>query len=204
METPQSFVSPFSKGFEPCCFFVMSGGTSRYLLGFTRIKNREAITKKIADDEHWHDKISTPRKWFWQPQKNRWFEVKSKNLGTKDRTTKLPGVYAIVCDAIDAEAFNMANKDDRKFGIELSHFFGTRIDSHINNFLVENSSQKIVVIDTEHFATQVGLREPMEFDGYVSWYWQLATKCIGNAFFRTKKERLLFQKNPPPIIHDYI
>lgn len=200
METPQSFVAPFSKGFEPCCFFVMSGGTSRYLLGFSRIKNREAIQQQIDADAYWRDKISTPRKWFWQPKNNRWFEVTSKNLGPSDRTVKLPAVYAIICDAIDADAFQMTNKEDRKIGIELSHLFGTRIDSHINNFLVEKKSRQFILIDTEHFATQVGLRQPIEFDGYVSWYWQLSKKCIGNCFFRTKEERLFFQRVPPPII----
>lgn len=27
METPQTFVNPSSKGFEPCCFFIMGGGS---------------------------------------------------------------------------------------------------------------------------------------------------------------------------------
>lgn len=200
METPQSFVTPFSKGFEPCCFFVMSGGTSRYLLGFTRIRNREAIQRQLESDPHWGTKISTPRKWFWRPENTRWFEVTSKNLGPCDRTTTFPAVYAIVCDAIEADSFQMTNSEDRKTGIELSHLFGTKIDSHIDNFLIERSSGNFIIIDTEHFATQVGLRQPMDFDGYFSWYWQLSKKCIGNCFFRMKKERLFYQQNPPQII----
>lgn len=202
METPQSFVAPFSKGFEPCCFFVMSGGTSRYLLGFSRVKNRERIQEQIDADPAWSTKISTPRKWFWRPQNTRWFEVKSKNLGPTERTTVLPSVYAIICDTIDADPFQMTNSEDRKTGIELSHLFGTRIDSHIDNFLIERSTGNFVIIDTEHFATQVGLRQPMDFDGYFSWYWQLSKKCIGNCFFRMKKERLLYQRNPPLIIQN--
>lgn len=202
METPKSFVCPFSKGFEPCCFFVMSGGTSRYLLGFSRLKNRETIQKKIAAAPDWCDKISVPRKWFWRPKNTRWLEVSSKYLGTCDRTTVLPSVYAIICDAIDAQPFQITHKEDRKTAIELSHLLGTCIDSHIDNFLVEESTGKFVIIDTEHFATQVGLRKPIEFDGYPSWYWQLATKCIGNSYLRTKKERLFYQTTPPPIIVD--
>lgn len=200
METPKAFSYPFSKGFEPCCFFMMSGGISRYLAGFSRVKNREAMQKKIDDSDQWHNKIILPRKWFWKPDDVRWLEISSKNLGPKDQTIKIPSIYAIICDAFDAEPLGMFSQEDRLMGIKLSHFFGPCIDSHINNFLRERSTGKFAVIDTEHFSTMVGLRSTIQFNNYVSWYWQLATKCIGDGYFRCKDKRLFFQKNSLPIV----
>ncbi len=112
METPESFVEPFSKGLEPICFFMMGGGVNRYLAGFSRVKNALAIEKIIQNDPLLRGVLSVPRKWFWKPQQCRWFEVTGKNFGTDDYRTTLPATYAIICDAIDAEqSFHLTNKN---------------------------------------------------------------------------------------------
>jgi hypothetical protein len=194
METPATFVTPFSKGFEPMIFFIMGGGINRYLSGFSRLKNAERIREIVAESPTWKDRIDVPRKWFWKPKDQKWFEVRSEHLGTHEHYVKLPSIYAIVCDAIDIETtLDIFDADHRKLGMELSHFLGVRIDPHITNFVIEKNTQKIIIVDTEHFPTMVGLREPLEFDSYPEWYLRLMQKCCNDGFLRSKQERLMIQ-----------
>src|SRR5262249_35830154 len=75
METPSSFVSPFSKGFEPSIFFMMGGGVNRYLSGFLRIENAEYIRQIIQAHPQLKTTCDVPRKWIWFPQKQRFFTL---------------------------------------------------------------------------------------------------------------------------------
>jgi len=194
METPATFVSPFSKGFEPMIFFIMGSGINRYLSGFSRLKNAEKIREIIAKSSTWKDRVDVPRKWFWEPKDQKWFEVRSENMGTHEHTVKLPSTYAIICDAIDIDtSLDIFDTDHRKLGMELSHFLGVRIDPHITNFVIEKRTNKIIIVDTEHFPTMVGLREPLEFESYPEWYWQLMQKCFHDGFLRSKEKRLTIQ-----------
>lgn len=199
METPSSFVRPFSKGFVPSCLFIMSGGVNRHLLGFTRIPNLEKIRTMISTSPEWSKILDTPRKWYWQPRNNRWFRVIGHNIGGKDeQIIDLPSVYALICDAIDVErTLTMRKSNDLDLGRKLGRFFGNRLDQHIDNFVIERNTKKIVLIDTEHFATMVGLKEPTEFSGYGSYYYQLSCLCGKRGFFRSKKERLAVHHEPP-------
>jgi hypothetical protein len=81
------------------------------------------------------------------------------------------------------------NKTDRKWALELSYFLDLRIDPHINNFLIEKSTQKIVIVDTEHFPSMIGLRKPVTFKSYLTWYRQLMWKFAENKFGRSKRKR---------------
>jgi len=194
METPESFVQPFSKGFEPIFFFMMGGGVNRYLAGFSRVKNRAMIQEHIDAHPEWKNILSSPRKWFWRPEQTRFFELCSTHMGCSDRCIQLPSVYAIVCDAIDADhTLSITNGDNRRLGIETSHFFGARVDPNIQNFMVEKETKKLVLVDTEHFPTMVGLREPLEYDNYIAWYCELMRKCLKDSLFRSKKERHAYQ-----------
>jgi hypothetical protein len=197
METPESFVHPFTKGFEPICFFMMGGGINRYLAGFSRVKNGKTIQAHIDADPYWRGKINTPRKWYWRPKETRWFELTGKRINEKgeELRTVLPSIYAVICDAIDPDyTFKLRNEDNRKLAIQLSHFFGARVDPHINNFMIEKYTGKIVLIDTEHFPTMVGLREPLEYDNYLEWYAKLIGKCLDDTLCRSKKHRRRVQK----------
>lgn len=200
METPQTFVRPYSKGFQPSCFFILGKGINRYLAGFTRIKNQDFIRTQINNDPELMSTVDMPRKWFWQPANNRWFELKGTNIGpTKDHVLQLPSIYALVCDKIDGErTLDFFNKDDRELGMSLTHKFNNRLDPHIDNFIIEKDTKKIIIIDTEHFASIVGLREPQTFDNYLSWYTKLASKFLSDALWTNKKERIQEQLNPIP------
>jgi len=192
MENPKSFVSPYSKGFYPIFFFNMGGGINRHLLGFTRVKNLQEIRKTIEQDPHWSKLISTPRKWFWIPKNCNQMELVGKNFGTKEPIKKtIPGTYCIVADAIKLKntTFSLFDSDAKEMCMSLCNFLDVRIDPHIDNFLLEKETDKIVIIDTEHFPSIVGLKEKTQFRSYFSWYYQLSVKCLNDMFFKTKKER---------------
>lgn len=227
IEKPETFVNPCSKGFQPYFFFFMGGGINRHLMGFTRIKNLEIIREAIKNDPRWSQIIDTPRKWFWLPREPEWLNVTAYNLnGVQEQSIEIPAVYAIVADWIKSTRnLSLRSKKSRTLGIKLSRIVGNRIDPHMGNFILEdlsdlffekseNSSQdklpdyedfdidqyreKIVLIDTEHFPSLVGLKKPLEFDGYLSWYLQLMGKFAQEKFFRTKSYRKSFQLNPAP------
>lgn len=197
-ETPETFVAPYSKGFVPTFLFTLGGGINRFLAGFTRIPNLYAINKKIAADPRWSQLVSAPRKFFWLPKDVRWFTVTGTNFGQKELQMTFPSTYGIVCDEIVAERMlKISNKEDRKLALDLAHFIGDRIDPHICNFMVEKGTGKIVFIDTEHFASIVGLKEPLEFRSYSIWYLKLSNNCIKKAMFRSKASRAKWVTGTP-------
>jgi hypothetical protein len=194
METPPSFVSPFSKGFEPSVFFMMGGGVNRYLSGLGRIENAEYIRQAIQAHPHLKATCDVPRKWIWFPRQQRFFTLQSHNLGSCDQVITLPSVYVIVCDAIESnESFNILNKKHRTCALEFSHCVGIRVDPHISNFMVEQETGLIVIVDTEPFTVMVGLREELKFDNYFEWYTKLSCKGFVDCFGRTKDKRLQLQ-----------
>ena len=198
IKTPETFVKPLSEGMIPRFFFRMGGGINRHLSGFTRIKNLEEIRNKIDEDDQWSKLIDTPRKWFWLPKDPRWIEVRSKNIGNAgELKTELPAVYGIVADFIENDkSFSLFNPEDREVALKFANYIGNRVDAHVDNLMVEKSTGIIVLIDTEHFPTMVGLKEPLEYDDYVTWYRKLSTKCFKDMFLRTKKDRRDLQANP--------
>jgi hypothetical protein len=202
IETPKTFVKPFSKGWQSSCFFIMGGGVNRYLTGFNRIKNLKAIRKLIAKDPYWSQLIDTPRKWFWLPTGCRWFELRGKNIGKKaDRSIELPSVYGIFVDAIEKrKEFTLFNKHNRQFALELSHYLHNRIDPHIDNFMTEKRTGKVILVDTEHFPTMVGLKKRFYYTSYPDWYIKLTWKYLIDRFGRHKKLRRRLQSHPTPTL----
>lgn len=197
METPESFISPFDKGLEPIFFFFMAGGINRHESGYTRIKNLELIQAKLQESDQWKDKVSLPRKWYWLSQNTHWIELVGHNInGKKECKTQIPGTYCIIADYMQAErSFSLMNAHDKKTAMDLCNFLNLWIDPHITNFMIEKGTKKIVIIDTEHFPSFVGLKEKVAFNSYSEWYFYLAGKCLKNEFLLTKKER----RNPKQI-----
>lgn len=151
---------------------------------------------------YWGERVTTPRKWFWLPPHTPWFTIEGDNMGPTDRLSiELPSTYGIICDAISIERpFSMACKEDRRTAMKLARFLGNTVDPHIYNFVHEKDTGRIAIIDTEHFASLVGLREPLYFNHYTSWYCRLTDKCITDALFRTKKDRRARQQEPTPAL----
>lgn len=200
METPKSFIHPYNKGFEPGCFFIIGGGITRHLLGFTRIKNAQKCKNRLMSNIHWKERVDIPRKWFWLPKKQDVLQIDGYNIGGhKHIQREYPGTYALVADAINFdESFSLFNSKHRETAIDLSNFLLCRIDPHIENFVIEKETGKILMIDTEHFPSMAGFKKRPRITSYASWYFQLLTKFIKDRFFRTKKERHQIQLNPTP------
>lgn len=205
IKTPETFVKPFSEGLVPSCFFVMGGGINRYLSGFTRIRNLELIKQKINESPYWSQLVDTPRKWFWTPTNCRWFELIGKNVGTKRiQRAVLPSVYGIIADAIESEkTLSIFNKQEREFALQLTHYLDNSIDAHADNFMVEKKTLKVVLIDTEHFPTMVGLKKPLVYDSYSAWYCKLAWKCLTDKLSHHKKYRRELQTKPTSALLTY-
>lgn len=197
VKTPETFVKQ-SEGIIPTFFFRMGGGINRHLSGFTRIKNVEEIQKKIDGDPFWAARIDTPRKWFWLPKKSHWIELRGTNIGPEgEPTTKLPATYGIIADEIKSDkTLSLRKGADRETALEFAHYVGNRVDAHVDNFMREKVSGKIVLVDTEHFPTMIGLKEPMYYEDYTSWYKQLINKCLKDTFLRHKKLRRELQWYP--------
>lgn len=199
METPSNFVKPFNRGVEECAFFIMGGGMSRYLAGFTRIHNCYEIREKIRRDDHWSSRIEAPRKWYWQPHDTRLIEITGTHIGSGSSSMALPSIYAIICDAVESECeLSILKPDDRKEALEILQFLGIRIDPHINNFMVDKHTKKIVIIDTEHFPILVGIKDSFDINDYVSYYCQLVLKFLRNKLCMDKKTRIELQTKPQP------
>ena len=182
----------------PKFFFRMGGGINRHLSGFTRVKNLEAIRKKIEEDPYWKSIIDTPRKWFFLPRNPRWIELRSKNIGNSgELVTEIPAIYGIVADFIENDTtFTLFNAQDRAIALKFANYLENRVDAHVDNFMVEKSTGKIVLIDTEHFPTMVGLKDPIVYNNYPTWYAKLSGKCVKDIFLRSKKARRELQTNP--------
>ncbi len=207
MENPANFIKPFNRGIEECAFFIMGGGMSRYLAGFTRIANRNVVQKKIESNRYWSELLDTPRKWYWQPEKNRYFVIQGKNIGRTTQKVLLPGTYAIICDAIDAQdgqekkILSLLNRIDREIAISITQFLGMCIDPNVNNFMIDKQTKKIVIIDTEHFSTLVGIKEPFIINDFFTYYSRLAFKFFNNKLCCSKKQRNELQTKPQPPLY---
>lgn len=201
IETPQTFAGPYGKGIEPICFFYMGGGANRHLTGLTRIKNATLVNSHISKLPHWNTIVETPRKWFWLPKNNRMIEITGKNIcNKKEMHTRLPAVYGVVADAIETKKeIPIPIQQKKKMVMSLCNDLEMKIDPHYNNFIfLEDGTKtgfKIVIVDTEHFPTIVGLKKKKRFRNHNSWYQYLAAKCFGDTYLRTKQRRRKEQTN---------
>lgn len=189
METPDMFVKPYRKGFVPMFFYFMGGGVNRHLSGFTRIKNAQEFKELITKNPYWQSRVDMPRKWFWLPSNTRWITIAGANIGKyKQVSIDIPGTYCIVADAISIErTMTLTNPDDRIESMALCNTAKFIIDPHIDNFMIEQNTKKIVIVDTEHFPTMVGFKKEIgQYTSQASWYIDLSCKAADDMFFRDK------------------
>jgi hypothetical protein len=190
METPDMFVKPYRKGFYPMFFYFMGGGVNRHLSGLTRIKNAEACRELINNSPYWKARVDIPRKWFWLPGDPRWITISGGNIGKyKQVSIDIPGIYCIVADLINIErTMTLTNHDDRTESMALCNTAKFIIDPHIDNFMIERDSKKVVIIDTEHFPTMVGLKKEIgHYTSQTAWYVDLSLKAVDDIFLRDKR-----------------
>ncbi len=197
IETPESFTQMWGKGMVPVFLFYLGGGVNRHLAGFTRISNLETIKNRIDNDPAWSHRIDLPRKWFWLPKDTQWLEITGTNLGKKKHQfIKIPATYAIIADAIEPrEDDTIAEGEDAALSLHICNMLEMSVDPHSNNVMIEKGTNKIVLIDTEHFPTIVGLDVDKHFDGYPSWIMHLMSRCA-KSMFLTPKQAERKHKNP--------
>lgn len=192
IEHPQSFIKPIQKGFEAGCIFMLSGCV-RHLSGFTRISNLQNAKKALSKDAQYRYYLDFPQKWFWTPKLNTMLEVKWKDEYNKRYATfKIPSIYGIIADHIECDIKIQKEESHtlRQIAIDVANYLHYTIDPHCDNFMPELNSNKIVLIDTEHFPTMAGFDKTMNANGYIQWYFELTGKFLKRNLFRTKQERI--------------
>ncbi len=202
-ETPQSFVRPFSRGIVPSFLFSMGGGINRFLAGFTRIPNLYSIQKILNENPEWKKRIHLPRKWYWLADDTRYFTIQGKNFGDDPQTLytiTVPATYAIISDYIPCKkTFSLKSSEDRSCAIQLQTLFKNKIDPHICNFFFDEAG-KIAIIDTEHFASIMGLDESDIFTNYGHLVFGLGNRFITRTLFQNKAERRTRTRQKTPQI----
>ncbi len=190
IKTAETFMK-LSEGIIPKFLFRIGGGINRHLSGFTRVKNCHAVRELIDSSDRWKESIDLPNKLFILPDCSRWLELRGRYIGPKDECrTEIPAIYAIISDWIKSKrTFSLSNANERATALTFSRWTGNRVDANIDNFIIEDKTGKIVIIDTEHFPTMVGLKEHFECEDYASWYTQLSVKFIKNSFLQDKNTR---------------
>lgn len=202
IEDPKTFINYWWKGFEPVFFWNMGRGAGRHLSGLTRIDNKKNIHKRLALNPYKDFTIEMPNKWFWVPKNNRYIQIDGTNIGNgKTLSTQLPGIYAIIADAIDTKnETTLSNEEQKQMSIDLCNHLDLIIDPHRTNFVFkqhpETKKTTIIIIDTEYFPIMVGLKEKKQFKSYEEWYLFLSGKCFKDMFCRTKAERHLSYLEP--------
>ena len=194
VETPQSFLKPYTKGFQPNMLFIM-GSTMRHMTGFTRIKNLIRIKAQLAQHPVWSKRVDVPRKWFWEPPANRYFELIGTQVGvTGTAYTQLPAVYGLICDAIQASKLSLMMVKDRQECLDIARYLDFNLDPHLPNFLSEEGTGKLVIIDTEHFPSLMGLQERLDARSYTGWYTKLGLKAFKDLYGQSKRARRDIQR----------
>ena len=197
IEHPHTFVQPFNKGFHASGLFVLNGNL-RHLSGLTRIHNLETAKKALQKDAQYRYYLDFPRKWYWIPESQPYLTIDwYDELYDQHEMIQLPGIYGIVCDFIEVDKKIQQQQMHtlRQISIDIGNYLHNILDSNVDNFVPEKNSNKIVIIDTEHFPTMVGLDKEMNANGYIQWWIELAGKYIKTAFLRTKQQRIQDQRN---------
>lgn len=202
MEKPTTIFDYHSTGLEPTFFFYMGGGSNRHLSGFTRLANRSFIAERIQHLKQWKHHLEMPRKWFWLPKQQNNIILAGKNIGTLDTVqTEIPSVYAIVADKIDFsdQTHLLTPQTKRQMIMQLCNDLEINIDPHAKNFaFVQDTISKqfkIILVDTEHFPTMVGITQKRHFRNHNEWYLYLASKCFCDIYLQTKRDLLIAGNN---------
>lgn len=197
METPESFINPHYKGFINVCNFYMGGGSNRHLCGFTRISNLEKIKTIIQEKNVWKNHITLPRKWFWLPQNTPWLALTGTHFVDVDDNTqeesysiKIPAIYAVVADFIEADErkTSQLRKKGKSKLLNLCKDLDVSIDLHKKNFFIDKLSGNIALIDTEYFGVIASSMHKIP-DNYFKWYFEMAQNCLDCMLFKTKMDK---------------
>ena len=88
--------------------------------------------------------------------------------------------------------------------VAISQFVGIGVDPHINNFMIEKGTNKIVIIDTEHFPTLIGIKDDFQINDFITYYSGLFFRFMRKKLTYDKKSRLELQTRPKKPLFCYI
>ena len=209
MERPDTFLEYFIKGFEPIFFFYMTGGVNRHISGLTRAKNLKLMKKEISYLEPWNQIIEFPRKWYWLPENNQEIELIGENIiQNKTITTQFPSIYVIIADAVDTKnQIDIPTAKRKKIVMQFTNDVYTYLDPHFDNFIFHKDPTgrqpyKIIIVDTEHFPSITGFEKAKYYKNHHNWYINLANKCLGDIYLKTKYDLQLARTSKSPLCLD--
>ncbi|HSW75839.1 MAG TPA: hypothetical protein VLG50_02250 [Candidatus Saccharimonadales bacterium] len=187
IEHPHTMVQPFSKSFETDFIFIL-GGNLRHLSNFTRIENLKNIKSILRYNPAFVDSIDFPRKWYWKPNVSHDLKIIWSCNGVTDEMY-LPSVYATISDFIKTDKIQ-PQQELNKIAMKVAIDTGFLIDPHAGNFVIEQDTGGVVLLDTENFRMMTGIDQCMKAKKYFAWYVELANNCLYKYFMRSKQERL--------------
>jgi hypothetical protein len=192
LETPYGLTHPYKKGFQERGMFTM-GGSNRYLLGFSRIPNKNNVRKILDKSEKWKD-VTMPNKWTWLPKDLKWLQIDGCNIGGKEhQQIKTPATYAIICEEAVADGTKVKNSTTKYLQLctDLKYF----IDPRSINYIIKD--EKFIMLDTEHFPTLIGAKRKVNpSHTYSSWYVKIGGIYLKAGFLSSKRERKRMQAKP--------
>jgi len=187
IENPYSFIHPLFKGLDEYILFLIGGGVTRHMMGFTRLANMQYIREQLSSNSYWSEKADVPRKWLWVPEGIQQLEIVGINCGqTEPQHILVPSIYCIIVDAIDSQkllnCFSVL-EHERRLIMDLFNYLDMRIDPNFDNFMVEKETNKIIIIDTEHWPTLIGLTYKPHINNYFAYGFFLVKHFFKNVIY---------------------
>lgn len=199
-ENPATFLDAKAKGMQHAAMSRMSGGGNRYLAGFLRLKNLEQA-RQIASTVELPMVLDFPRKWYWLPTHNQTMTVMGRGFGSaKDDSysMQLPSVYAIVADWIETDVpLSYMRTKHRVDILNICHKFNFEIDPNIKNYRIEKGTNKLVLIDTEHYRSLLALNANIPTNSYVTMHLYVAGHALGKGLGSAKPRKIALNKAVP-------
>ncbi len=193
-ENPATILDVKAKGMQHAAMSRLSGGANRYLAGFTRIKNLERTKEKIKNLDL-PVALDFPRKWYWVPTSGPTMTLTGKHFnGPQDGkvySMKLPCTYAIVADRIDTDySLSYMRTKYRCKILDLCQRLNFEIDPNIKNYHIERGTNKLVIIDTEHYRSLLALDEKkIPTNSYMMLHLYVAAHAMGRGLSSAKPIR---------------
>lgn len=189
IEHPHTMVQPYTKSFEATALFMI-GGTLRHLSNFTRITNLHDLQRILKFNPYYTDKIDFPRKWYWRPEHNYDLLVTwNQTPHRAEEKITIPSAYAVISDLVDIDE-SYPQKELTNMAMKVAIDTRFLIDPHSGNTVMDKSTHKFTMLDTENFKMMTGLEHTMSAKTYAGWYAELVSSSLKKYCGRTKKERI--------------